>query len=59
MRKMKIRLSVIACSILGGRSPKTGKPVGRRHKWSGEKWGEGECIYCGRRLNDVLIEDKS
>lgn len=45
---------MLPCSMFSGRSPKTGKKVGERHKWSGEKWGEGECIYCNRTLQEVL-----
>ena len=37
-----------------GRSPKSGKPVGQRHRWSGKAWGEGRCIFCHRTLQDVL-----
>lgn len=46
--------SLISCSVSGGRSRKTGKPVGQRHRWSGPKWGEGTCIYCGRDLQELL-----
>ena len=41
---------VLACR---GFSPKTGKRVGERHRWSGPKWGEGRCEFCGRYLEDV------
>lgn len=37
-----------------GRSNKTGKPVGFRHSWHPNKWGEGPCNWCGRRLEDLL-----
>lgn len=48
---------VIACSVFGGRSPKTGKLVGARHRWSGGSygnWGKGRCDFCGRTLDQVL-----
>lgn len=48
------RQEVISCGVLGGRSPKTGKPVGERHRWSGGAWGVGTCIFCGRYLEEVL-----
>ena len=44
---------IVACSVFGGRSPKTGKPVGSRHRWSGNKWGDGYCIFCNRQLEQV------
>jgi len=52
------RPSVIGCNVFGGRSPLTGKPVGERHRWSGGKWGEGRCEFCGRNLEDVLEKPK-
>lgn len=45
---------VMSCGALGGRSPKTGKPVGERHRWSGRKWGEGHCEFCLRTLDQVM-----
>lgn len=30
----RARPYVIPCSTFGGRSPKTGKPVGERHRWT-------------------------
>lgn len=48
------RPSVISCSVFGGRSPLTGKPVGERHRWGGGAWGKGSCDFCGRYLDDVL-----
>lgn len=47
---------VLPCSIFGGRSPKTGEPVGMRHRWPGA-WGEGRCIYCRRTLQEVLKKE--
>ena len=40
---------VLPCSIFGGRSPKTGKPVGQRHRWT-----RNFCDFCGRHREDVL-----
>lgn len=48
------RPSVLPCNRLGGRSPLTNKPVKTRHRWSGAAWGEGQCLYCGRTLDQVL-----
>lgn len=48
------RPTVISCRSFGGRSPKTGKLVGERHRWSGGKWGKGNCKFCGRILSQVL-----
>lgn len=48
------RPTVLPCSIFGGRSPKTGKPVGERHRWSGGAWGRGQCEFCHRFLDEVL-----
>ncbi len=48
------RPRVIGCGVFGGRSPRTGLPVGERHRWNGGAWGEGSCVYCGRSLKDVL-----
>jgi hypothetical protein len=45
---------VLPCSIFGGKSQKTGKPVGERHRWEGGAWGKGRCIFCGRFLDEVL-----
>ena len=41
-----------------GISPKTGRRVRRRHRWpkyraGGGKWGEGRCLYCGKRVEDL------
>lgn len=53
------RPSVIACSVFGGRSPKTGLAVGERHRWGGGAWGVGRCDFCGRYLADVLEKPKT
>lgn len=45
---------VLPCSIFGGRSPKTGKPVGGRHRWNGGGWGKGTCDFCGKYLDQVI-----
>lgn len=42
----------------GGRSPKTGKSVGERHRWSGPKWGEGHCIFCYKTVEQATIKPK-
>jgi hypothetical protein len=47
------RPHVIGCGAFGGRSRKTGKPVGERHRWAGARWGEGRCEYCGHYLEEV------
>lgn len=44
---------VIGCGVFGGRSKKTGEPVGERHRWPGG-WGNGRCEFCGRSLEEVL-----
>lgn len=38
----------------GGRNPKTGRPVGMRHRWGGGAWGKGRCDFCGRYLDEVM-----
>lgn len=43
---------MVPCSVFGGRSRKTGVPVGSRHRWIGD-----QCDYCGRRRNDVMSAD--
>lgn len=48
------RPTVIPCSRFGGRSKRTGKRVGERHRWTGGEWGKGPCEYCDRYLSDVL-----
>ncbi len=53
-KQKKCRPYLLSCSTFGGRSPKTGKKVGARYRWSGPKWGEGRCTYCGRSLEEVL-----
>lgn len=54
----KPRPTVIPCSVFGGRSPKTGRRVGARHRWEGvgmfKGWGMGQCRYCFRTLEQVL-----
>ena len=50
---MNSRPIVISCRVFGGRSPKTGRPVGQRHRWSGGAWGKGDCEFCGRTLEEV------
>lgn len=45
---------VIGCGVFGGRSPRTGKRVGERHRWSGGAWGEGHCEFCGRTIEQVM-----
>lgn len=57
MPETKQRRYVLPCGVFGGRSPKTGKPVGSRHRWSGDKWGEGVCDFCGRLLEGVLEQE--
>lgn len=52
------RPHVIGCGALGGRNPKTGQPVGERHRWGGGKWGEGRCDFCGHYLEGVLAKPK-
>lgn len=51
------RPAVIPCSVFRGRSQKTGKLVGERHRWP-DGWGEGRCEYCGRYLEQVLEKPK-
>lgn len=48
------RPTVLPCSIFGGRSPKTGKPVGERHRWSGGSWGRSQSEFSHRFLDEVL-----
>lgn len=57
--KLSKRPTVIPCSVFGGRSPKTGKRVGERHRWSGGEWGKGTCEFCRRTLSEVLDRSKS
>jgi len=52
---MSNRPYVLPCR---GRSPKTGKPVGSRHRWSAG-WGKGTCLYCHRTLDEVLDHKSS
>lgn len=40
---------VLPCSIFGGQSPATGKPVGRRHRW-----GAATCDFCGKYREDAF-----
>lgn len=35
-----------------GKSPRTGKPVGERHRWP-NGWGRGYCEFCGRTLDQL------
>lgn len=48
------RPTVISCAVFGGRSKRTGLPVGERHRWDGGAWGKGRCEFCGRSLDEVL-----
>lgn len=41
----------ISCRLRGGRSRKTGKPVGVRHRWNGQT-----CIWCGSFKDEVRIK---
>lgn len=45
----------------GGRSPKTGKKVGKYHRWGlwgGVKPCAGmQCVFCGRFYEDVRVPD--
>jgi hypothetical protein len=52
------RPSVISCSVFDGRSPRTGKRVGERHRWDGGAWGIGRCVFCGNYLEQVLEKPK-
>ncbi len=36
-----------------GRNPRTGNPVGERHRWL-QGWGQGRCHYCGSWLSELL-----
>lgn len=56
---MTKRPYVVPCSVFGGRSPKSGKRVGSRHRWSGEAWGEGHCVYCFQPLEKVLRREQA
>lgn len=49
------RPHVIACSVFGGRSPKTGQRVGSRHRWS-EGGGKGRCEFCHKTRDDVMSQ---
>lgn len=51
-------MTLISCRVFGGRSPKTGKPVGERHRWGGGGWGKGHCEFCGRTLEQVLAKPR-
>lgn len=42
---------ILPCSIFGGRSPKTGKKVGQRHRWDGMF---GRCAFCGHSKDEVM-----
>lgn len=37
----------------GGYNPRTGRKVGERHRWSGDGWGKGSCIWCHRDLEQL------
>lgn len=50
----RVRRMVLGCSVFGGRSQKTGKRVGQRHRWDGGAWGKGRCEFCYRTLSEVL-----
>jgi hypothetical protein len=41
-----------------GYSPRTGQPVGERHRWNGGGWGKGTCDFCGKYLDEVLEKPK-
>lgn len=53
-----VRPSVLPCSLFRGRSPKTGRLVGQRHRWSGyaagKGWGTGHCLFCHNTLGKVF-----
>lgn len=36
-----------------GYSAAKGGKVGERHRWSGEAWGKGSCIWCHRDLEQL------
>lgn len=36
-----------------GYSATKGGKVGERHRWSGESWGRGHCIWCHRDLDQL------
>lgn len=48
----KTRYWLLSC---GGRSPRTGKKVGERHRWSGGEHGVGSCEFCGRYIDQVRV----
>lgn len=60
---MTKRHRVIPCSALGGRSQKTGRRVGTRHRWSGDGkrkgWGVGICVFCFSELQQVLRDGEA
>jgi hypothetical protein len=56
MKKRKDRPYILPCSFFGGVNPKTFKKVGSRHRWTGAKWGKGECLYCHRAIEQVRGE---
>lgn len=49
---MKPRIHYVLRSC-HGINPRTGRPVGERHRWSGGKWGVGRCIWCLRDLQEL------
>lgn len=36
-----------------GYSATKGGKVGERHRWGGEGWGRGQCIWCHRDLDQL------
>ncbi len=42
--------AIPTCRSRGGRSQKTGKRVGSRHRWNGSK----VCIWCGSFKDDIF-----
>lgn len=49
------RPHIVACSVFGGYSKRTGKAVGQRHRWP-NGWGIGWCEFCGRSLDQVRLK---
>lgn len=52
-REVATRKAMVGCF---GRSAKTGKQVGARHRWPAG-WGRGLCEWCNRPLESLMIDE--
>lgn len=56
VKRRRKRYVTRSCGAMGGRSQRTGKPVGQYHRWGGLT--QQFCEFCGHHRDEVKYEVK-